>query len=236
MVDEFQDASQARARMTRALVSAPGRYLLAVGDDWQAINRFAGSDLSVLTGFHDYFGAGQSLYLTTTFRCHQSISDIAPAFVSKNPAQLAKTVRSLHTQPARASAHEGVQLRQVSKPGQVANTIASFLDELEAGIATGAVPRRDGRMVTVDVLGRYRFDQQLMPTRTPRHVRLTFRTVHSAKGLEADYIIVPNLAAGTYGFPSQIGDDPVLSHAMVEADRYPHAEERRLLYVSRHGP
>jgi len=37
MVDEFQDASRARARMARALVNRPGRYLFAVGDDWQSI-------------------------------------------------------------------------------------------------------------------------------------------------------------------------------------------------------
>ena len=41
MVDEFQDASHARARFVRGLVDKPGRYLLAVGDDWQSINRFA---------------------------------------------------------------------------------------------------------------------------------------------------------------------------------------------------
>jgi DNA helicase-4 len=31
MVDEFQDASRARARLIKALVKAPGRFLLAVG-------------------------------------------------------------------------------------------------------------------------------------------------------------------------------------------------------------
>ncbi|OLT33752.1 hypothetical protein BJF82_14875 [Kytococcus sp. CUA-901] len=31
MVDELQDASQARARLTRALVAQPGRHLLASG-------------------------------------------------------------------------------------------------------------------------------------------------------------------------------------------------------------
>lgn len=50
MADEFQDASRARARLCRALVSQPGRYLFAVGDDWQSINRFAGADVAVMTG------------------------------------------------------------------------------------------------------------------------------------------------------------------------------------------
>jgi DNA helicase IV len=56
MVDEFQDASRARARLVRSLLSKSGRHLLAVGDDWQAINRFAGADLSVMTDFSNWFG------------------------------------------------------------------------------------------------------------------------------------------------------------------------------------
>ncbi len=61
MADEFQDASRARARLCRALVSRPGRYLFAVGDDWQSINRFAGADVSVMTGFREWMGHGQVL-------------------------------------------------------------------------------------------------------------------------------------------------------------------------------
>ena len=39
LADEFQDASNARAQLVRALVDSPDRYLLAVGDDWQAIHQ-----------------------------------------------------------------------------------------------------------------------------------------------------------------------------------------------------
>ena len=49
LVDEFQDASHSRARLVRALVNRPGHFLFAVGDDWQSIYRFAGSDISAMT-------------------------------------------------------------------------------------------------------------------------------------------------------------------------------------------
>ena len=100
MVDEFQDASQARARLIRGLVKTPGRFLLAVGDDWQSINRFAGADLSVMTNFEAWFGRGRQLALTTTFRCTQTICDVARNFVSKNPQQFNKPMRSAHQDPA----------------------------------------------------------------------------------------------------------------------------------------
>lgn len=231
MVDEFQDASRARARLTRALVAAPDRYLLAVGDDWQSINRFAGSDLAVVTGFHDYFGPGPDVHLSRTFRCHQDIATAATAFITANPAQQAKTVTSEHTEPARPEALEGIHLHQVATTADTRRGIEQVLSDLEAAAAAGHIQTGDG-LVSVDVLGRYRFEQQHVPARAWRHLRVTFRTVHSAKGLEAGYVIVPNMSAGTFGFPSQIVDDPVLSLAMAQADAYPHAEERRLFYVA----
>lgn len=87
MADEFQDASRARARLCRALVSQPGRHLFTVGDDWQSINRFAGADVSVMTGFREGMGHGQVLKLEQTFRCPQALCDASSHFVSRNPAQ-----------------------------------------------------------------------------------------------------------------------------------------------------
>ena len=99
MVDEMQDASHARARLARALVAEPGRYLFAVGDDWQSINRFAGADPSVMTDFTGWFGPGQTLRLEQTFRSPQSICDISSAFIQRNPHQLRKHVVSATPEP-----------------------------------------------------------------------------------------------------------------------------------------
>lgn len=219
LVDEFQDASQARARVTRALVAGRDRYLLAVGDDWQAINRFAGADISVMTSFEQWFGDGPTLPLQTTFRCPQTICDVAGSFVSANPRQLPKRVRSAHREG-------GAPVRIVRVPTRdaVPGAVAAHLAKIK--------PTSSDRRATVLVLGRYRFDRSLMPSTVPPEVDVTFRTIHGSKGLEADYVLLPNLTTGTYGFPSTIADDPVLRLAMTEAEPYPHAEERRLLYVA----
>ncbi|MGB2977023.1 MAG: UvrD-helicase domain-containing protein [Propionicimonas sp.] len=86
LVDEFQDTSRSRARMVRALCARPETYLLAVGDDWQAINRFAGADLSAMAQFDQFFGPTTTLKLATTFRNTQRIADVAGRFISRNPA------------------------------------------------------------------------------------------------------------------------------------------------------
>ena len=61
---------------------------------------------------------------------------------------------------------------------------------------------------------------------------LFFLSVHSAKGLEADNVILVNCNQGAYGFPSLIEDDPVLDFVLCRSEQYPFAEERRLFYVA----
>lgn len=227
MVDEFQDASQARARVVRGLVQKSGRYLLAVGDDWQSINRFAGADMSVMTRFEEWFGSGLTLRLQTTFRCPQTIADTASGFVTKNPRQLKKSIVSALDHPG-----EGVRLCRAQAAEVIPKTIAACINEIAGRVARGEEPvGRDGH-VSVFVLGRYRFERDLMPRGRWESVQVTFRTAHSSKGLEADYVIVANMGRGRYGFPSNIEDDPVLNLVMADPDLYPHSEERRLLYVA----
>lgn len=227
LVDEFQDSSQARARLVRGLVRGAGRHLVVVGDDWQSINRFAGADLSVMTRFEDWFGRGPQLALSTTFRCAQPICDVARSFITKNTHQFDKPMRS-------------------SRPDAAAPITVIFSDDerssisaLVARLAHEAPHAGHGESVSVDVLGRYGFQRDVAPRSTPDGVNLTFRTIHSSKGLEADYVVIPGMTTGTYGFPSNVVDDPVLELAMPSPEKFPHAEERRLLYVAltraRHG-
>jgi DNA helicase-4 len=224
LVDELQDASQARARLIRGLTNKPGKFLLAVGDDWQSINRFAGADISVMTDFHQMFGSGPRLELTTTFRCTQRICDVSSTFVSKNPRQLRKRVRAVHSERG-----PHVLLIRDSSP---TFALHQYLWRLSKEIESGEKPGGSGARTTVDVLGRYRYNKEVMPKDVPPNLDVRFRTIHSAKGLEADYIVLANAKSGTYGFPSTIADDQVLDLAMSEADTFEHAEERRLFYVA----
>lgn len=217
LVDEFQDTSHSRARLVRALCTGPEKYLLAVGDDWQAINRFAGADIATMTQFEKIFGPAETLHLQTTFRHPQGIADIAGRFVSRNPAQILKAVISYRREDG-----PPVTIVRVNSRQAVPTAVEEYLTELATRAPNSSV----------DILGRYRHDRQLVPRRKFTDLDVTFRTIHASKGLEADYIILPNLTTGTYGFPSQIEDDPVLVLAMAADDGFPHSEERRLFYVA----
>jgi len=232
MADEFQDASRARARLCRALVQKPGRHLFAVGDDWQSINRFAGADVSVMTGFREWFGHGQVLKLEQTFRCPQALCDVSSRFVSKNTAQIKKRVTSVT--PAIGAV---LQAFQVDNKEKLSDAIDQFVMKLAHGVRDGGIPAgRDGK-VSVFVLGRYNADSQYVPAnkaRFERWVDISFLSIHRSKGSEADYVILPEMLSVLRGrsFPDTRADDPVMALTMPAGDIYPHAEERRLFYVA----
>ena len=120
----------------------------------------------------------------------------------------------------------------VIRADDVAGALASYLGDLSAAVADGSIPSERSGTVSVDVLGRYLFERDVLPRHPPSNLRVTFRTVHGSKGLEADYIVLPGMTTGTYGFPSNIADDPVLDVAMPAPESFAHAEERRLFYVA----
>ncbi len=58
LLDESQDLSFARAQLVKRFVqTGSDTRLSALGDDWQSIYRFSGSDLKLFTGFEDFFGS-----------------------------------------------------------------------------------------------------------------------------------------------------------------------------------
>ena len=222
LADEFQDASFARTRMLKGLLAAPGRHLLAVGDDWQSINRFAGADINSMLAFEDTFGTAVELQLTRTFRCPPEIVRFSSEFVQRNPDQIRKSVSTALPEPEDGSVH--LRLADINK-----EAIAAELERIEAL----AQANEGNHRPTVLALGRYSFDRDAIPSSlVPEGIDFSFKTIHAAKGLEADYVLVLNLRSRDWGFPSTVVDDPILGLAMAKPDSFLFAEERRLFYVA----
>lgn len=234
LADEFQDSSRARVRLLKALLDRTHQrgHLCVVGDDWQSINRFAGADLTVMTDFAGTFPHSSQLRMATTFRCPQSLCDVSGAFVSVNPRQLEKTVQTTNTREGRSIIAFAFESSEQALRG-----VEEHLTRLREQIKKDAVDRVDGRRITVMLLGRYNHDEPEEELRAWRRkfgdeLDIGFRTIHSAKGLEADYVMILNMVEDTVGFPSQVADDPVLVLAMPDGEDFPMAEERRVFYVA----
>ncbi|HEG1827896.1 TPA: DNA helicase IV [Enterobacter cloacae] len=215
LVDEFQDISPQRAALLSAL-RAQNKHtsLFAVGDDWQAIYRFSGAQLSLTTAFHHYFGEGDRSDLDTTYRFNSRIGEIANRFIQQNPHQLAKPLNSL-----RAGDKKAVTLLAEDQ-------LEPLLDKL-SGYA-----KPDERIL---VLARY---HHLKPavlekaaTRWPK-LQLDFMTIHASKGQQADYVIVVGLKEGSDGFPAPARESVMEEALLPVPEDFPDAEERRLLYVA----
>ncbi|MEP3948107.1 UvrD-helicase domain-containing protein [Ascidiaceihabitans sp.] len=231
LVDEFQDISRSRGRLVKALKAQHSdARIFAVGDDWQSIYRFAGSDINLMRSFGEEFGGefdGQTgvhrtVDLGRTFRSIDQIAHAAKRFVLQNPAQLNKTVI-----PAGTSEKPALKLVSTIK--------ADEKSKLKQVLYSVQEPGKQGKRTSVLLLGRYR---HLAPTNLSQirrefpDLEISFRTIHASKGLEADHVVILNMFRGRTGFPSEIVDDPLLSLVSPEAEPFENAEERRVMYVA----
>ncbi|MBG0788458.1 MAG: UvrD-helicase domain-containing protein [Anaerolineaceae bacterium] len=82
LIDEYQDFSELFFRLVSAIRQFnPQVKLLCVGDDWQAINGFAGSDLKFFTGFTEWVKGANIEYLLTNYRSQSNIVEAGNAFM-----------------------------------------------------------------------------------------------------------------------------------------------------------
>lgn len=227
LVDEFQDISLDRYRFLQALRSKrPLTKLFCVGDDWQSIYRFTGSDMSLFNEFQRYFGYTEESRIETTYRFGNPLMDISSEFIQKNPIQKKKNLRQ-----GKADALTNLYFKEVEKDG--------MLDAVSSIIAT--IPAEE----SVLIIGRYIYDARSIGYEFPLNDvnrknifvkigdrKVQYLTCHSAKGLEADHVLLVNCNQGVYGFPSLVEDDPLLRYVLSNKDEYEYSEERRLFYVA----
>jgi DNA helicase-4 len=234
LVDEFQDISESRANLIKALKhQKPFSKIFAVGDDWQSIYRFAGSDITIFTAFDENFGASWQGRLEQTYRCNQLIAETAAGFVQRNPLQLRKAVRS--SRPAIARSIRVVPVEgERGKPDFAAacHRLLTRLDGFLGGIAAQwQSPERP--KLKVMVLWRYNLLDPFGRSKPGfENIEVSGMSFHRAKGLEADYTILLDVSEGDYGVPSRIEDDELLNLVMPRPETFEYAEERRLFYVA----
>jgi DNA helicase-4 len=215
LVDEFQDISPQRAALLTALRQQNKRTtLFAVGDDWQAIYRFSGAEMSLTTAFHHYFGEGDRCMLDTTYRFNDRIGDIANRFIQQNPHQLRKPLNSLIK-----GNKKSIALLSQDQLEPLLNKLSGYA-------------KPDERIL---LLARYHY---LLPevlqkakTKWPK-LKLEFMTIHASKGQQADYVILLGLQQGKEGFPAEARESIMEQGLLPQEEAFPDAEERRLAYVA----
>lgn len=244
IVDEYQDISRQRFDLTRALSEVCDAKIIAVGDDWQSIYAYAGSDITLFTQFKKVMGYGDELRITKTYRNAQEVIDIAGGFIQKNDSQLKKSLISPKhiSNPIIIQTYtEEVDRKQYEGRGGKYFLIGKTVEDAMEKILV------ENPNSSILLLGRYGFDAfnlgksadfyynpedgSVSSKRFPG-VKIEFMTVHRAKGLGFDNVIIINARNEYYGFPSQIQEDPVLKYVVKDDHSMDYAEERRLFYVA----
>ena len=249
IVDEYQDISRQRFDLTKALSEVTDAKIIAVGDDWQSIYAFSGSDITLFTKFAEKMGYAKMLKIVRTYRNSQDVIDIAGNFIQKNPEQISKRLISpKHIEdPVIIFTYDGKSKSKGNDRRSGANYAMSRAVEMALERMLDYKKKENVAPGPILLLGRFNFDGDLLErsglfeykTRGDKiksvkypQLDITFMTAHSSKGLGYDDVIIVNGKNEMYGFPSKIEDDPVLSF-VIKGDRsIDYAEERRLFYVA----
>ena len=226
IVDEFQDISVDRYFFLKALrYGNPPAKLFCVGDDWQSIYRFSGSDIALFNQFSTYFGPTEINKIETTYRFGEPLVTLSSRFIQRNEVQIKKSVH-----PFSVNAETRLYFCSYDR-----NSYCRIIDQI---VATTPADK------SIFLLGRYSFDDYYLSSAFQSikengrfyyiicNRKIEFLTVHKSKGLEADYVIVLQCNKDTFGFPSMVSDDPVLESVLTKSDKFPYGEERRLFYVA----
>lgn len=234
IIDEYQDISTGRYHFAKRLSDIFDSKIVAVGDDWQAIFSFSGSDVELFTKFYERMGYAEIVKISKTYRNSQELIDLASDFVSKNTEQFGKTL---------------ISDKHLHKPVE----LIEYKEDLENGI--NDLPQKlrelllkmDSEHQKILLLGRYKKDidpiieSKYFKKGTYDHIvlkekpemKIEFLTIHSAKGLGYDQVILLNAIDDTYGFPSKIEDHPLIELIRnKEQSIIDYPEERRLFYVA----
>ncbi|WP_164123372.1 UvrD-helicase domain-containing protein [Sphingobacterium sp. xlx-130] len=255
VVDEFQDISINRCKLLLALKKQRFCKLFAVGDDWQSIYRFSGSDLTLFNRFEEFFGHTIVKKIETTYRFAEPMIHISSRFILKNPNQIEKTLRNPDNRKTEAFfeftqdgvAHlnqdllhvlqklykqygEQLQYKSILLLGRYQHDINRIIESQNIHVV-----KKQSYIHIHTLLRDIQIDKQGNTIRNNQlqlDKKVDFQTVHSAKGLEADIVILINCEGGKYGFPAELTDDKVLNLLLSGDDQYPNSEERRAFYVA----
>ena len=204
IIDEYQDTSLNKTELIRKIQEKTDANLIALGDDWQSIYAFTGSNLEIFTNFKKIFPNSKIIKLKNTYRNPKELLEITTKFICKNPNQIKKKLKTqkLENHPIHIYYYD-------KNVKEIWNDVTKNLN-----------------LKQTLILGRNNTDKSKLPN------NINFLTMHKSKGLEAENTIIVNLEDSYNSIPSKIKESEYLKYVKPKVDDYPYAEERRLFYVA----
>jgi len=243
LVDEVQDLSKGRYLLLKSLLEMnPEAKLFCVGDDWQSIYRFAGSDPTLIQDFSKIFNRKTyTSKIEKIYRFGEPTVSVSSTFILKNPKQIGKVI----SPPP--DSHTPIYYHLSDSNNDDTNAVKEIFEQLVLNHNIKELIEND----KIHIIGRYNQDADrinspeftVLKTQTETTInwhqkgikeplKIPFITAHKAKGLTTGITILLNCNSGSMGFPATQISDPVLELLLAHPDDYLYSEERRLFYVA----
>lgn len=242
LIDEFQDFSQMFYQLSMAIRSQNCHaQFFCVGDDWQAINEFAGSELTFFLNFSNHFMQTSTYYISRNYRSPSPIVEVGNALMHGfgKPALPAKTnpgdvllcpLDKLKLTAIEQSIHNGDEITPA-----ILRLIKRYLS---LGRNIVLLSRRNGlpwfvnyttkRSIASDDLQIFR-DHLLKFLPEEDHKLVQISTTHKYKGEEDSIIIIVDAVERSYPL---IHPNWIFLRAFGESIENIESAERRLFYVA----
>ncbi|MCL9807172.1 ATP-dependent helicase [Flavobacterium amniphilum] len=217
LVDEFQDVDKLQVELIKLLLT-DNTQLFCVGDDWQSIYGFRGSNVSYIVEFEKHFSDVKTIKLNLNYRSTQNIVGASNEVIKHNKFKVDKDV-----QASKKSEHKIVVYSGNTEEENIQFCFDKIKELLEEGINNDEILflYRRSKMFTPYY---YRFKNE--------NIRVQNKTIHASKGLESKVVFIIGLAEGNGGFPDIWLEDRIFQVIKKANHDLLMEEERRLFYVA----
>ena len=213
IIDEYQDISKIRFNLICQIIKKTGAKLMCVGDDFQAIYGFSGSNVFLFLDFFKYFPQAKRIDIKNTYRNSYQLVQLSSNFVMHNKKQIRKSLYAnfLLKNPVVLVYYDNNYL-------EVYHNLINYL-YLE-------------KKINLLVLGRFNRDLDEVKINEVKGVNIKYLTVHKSKGLECENVVLLKMSDDYLGFPAKIKNNYLFDSINDSKEDILYAEERRLFYVA----
>lgn len=217
LVDEFQDVNNLQVEMIKLMLTQKTQ-LFCVGDDWQSIYGFRGSNVDCILNFDKNFKQAKTIKLNLNYRSTQSIVGASNEVIKHNKFKIEKEIFA-----SKISSFKIVEYAGNNQEENVAFCVEKVRQLLKEGFKND------------DILFLYRRSKMYHPYFSElrkEDLKVQSKTIHGAKGLEAKVVFIVGLTDGYGGFPDIWLEDRIFQVIKPANHDSLMEEERRLFYVA----